>query len=102
MTPTMATRPRERRSIWRVGPESTWTTVLPVAFIIASLISLVILPLVVASHTARMRDEITKFAEPARRTASDVQINLAAEFNEIVAFQVTGQGQYAGNYAALL
>src|SRR5436305_3264853 len=99
---SMATRPRERRSIWRVGPESTWTTVLPVAFIIASLISLVILPLVVASHTARMRDEITQFAEPARRTANRVQINLASEFNQIVAFQVTGQRHFADKYAALL
>ena len=35
---------RERRSLWRVGPESTWTTILPVAFIIASLLALVILP----------------------------------------------------------
>jgi len=74
----MATRPHERRSIWRVGPESTWTTVLPVAFIIASLISLVILPIVVAKHTARMRDEITSLAEPARRTANEVQMDVAS------------------------
>src|SRR5260221_448163 len=37
-------RKQERRSIWRVGPESTRTTVLPVAFIIISLVSLAALP----------------------------------------------------------
>jgi hypothetical protein len=47
-----------RRSIWRVGPQSTWTTVLPVVFIIVSLLSMVILPLVVRNKTAKMRNEI--------------------------------------------
>ena len=60
MTPKPHTK--DRRSIWRVGPESTWTTVLPVTFIIVSLLSLVVLPLVVAWHTARMRDEISRVA----------------------------------------
>jgi signal transduction histidine kinase len=98
----MATLPRERRSIWRVGPKSTWTTVLPVTFIIVSLISLVILPLVVAGHTAKMRMEITKYAEPARRTASDVQLELAQELGQIIAFQATEQPHFAGHYANLL
>src|SRR3954447_1860594 len=84
----------ERRSIWRVGPESTWTTVLPVAFIIVSLISLVILPLVVSSYTAKMRREISPIAEPARRAANQVQVDLSAELDNIIAFQVTGQAQY--------
>jgi len=93
---------RERRSIWRVGTESTWTTVLPVAFIIASLVSLVVLPIVVSTHTARMRREIALNAEPARRIANEVQIDLAAELNEIIAFQVTGQPQYRNEYARLV
>src|SRR2546430_7454296 len=98
----MATRPHERRSIWRVGPESTWTTVLPVAFIIASLISLVILPIVVAKHTARMRDEITSLAEPARRTANEVQMDVASEINTVIAFQVTGQRTYRDEFGRLI
>jgi len=93
---------RERRSIWRVGTESTWTTVLPVAFIIASLLSLVVLPIVVSTHTARMRREIALNAEPARRIANEVQIDLAAELNEIIAFQVTGQPQYRNEYTRLV
>jgi len=92
----------ERRSIWRVGTESTWTTVLPVAFIIASLLSLVILPIVVSSHTSKMRREIALQAEPARRTANEVQTDLASELNKIIAFQVTGQAQYRGDYARLV
>ena len=99
----MAPRPEyERRSIWRVGPESTWTTMLPVAFIILSLVSLVILPIVVSRHTARMRDEITRLAEPARHTANDVQIRIASELDKIIAFQVTEHPQYRGAFVELI
>ena len=88
----------ERRSIWRVGPESTWTTVLPVAFIIVSLLSLVVLPLVVANHTAKMRTEISRLAEPARRAANQMQVDLSAELDDIISYQVTGQPQYRESY----
>ena len=94
--------PIERRSIWRVGPESTWTTVVPVVFIIVSLLTLVILPLVVSSQTAKMREEITRVAEPSRRTANQIQTDLSGELNKIIAFQVTGQGQYRASYYALV
>jgi signal transduction histidine kinase len=93
---------QDRRSVWRVGPESTWTTVLPVAFIIASLVSLVALPLIVASHTRRMRNEITRLAEPARRAASQMQLNLSSELDKIIAFQVTEQDQYRRDYLKLI
>jgi heme exporter protein D len=92
----------ERRSIWRVGPESTWTTVLPVAFIIASLLSLVLLPIVVNNHTRRMRDEINRLAEPARQAANTMQVDLSAEIDNVIAFQVTGQPQYRREYLRLL
>ena len=101
MTPRSATD-RERRSIWRVGPESTWTTVLPVTFIIGSLLSLVILPLAVAKHTRKMRDEISRVAEPARRSANQIQINLSAELDKIIAWQVTGQESYRRDYVRLV
>ena len=92
----------ERRSLWRVGPESTWTTVLPVVFIIVSLLSLVLLPLVVATKTARMRDEISRVAEPARRAANGIQVQLSAELDKLIAYQVTGQEQYRQAYFALV
>jgi len=92
----------ERRSIWRVGPDSSWTTVLPVAFIIVSLGSLVILPLAVSNHTAKMRTEITKVAEPARVVANDMQVNLSSELDRIISFQVTGQSHFAREYDALI
>lgn len=95
-------RREERRSIWRVGPESTWTTVLPVAFIIASLLSLVLLPIIVSNHTRRMRDEINRLAEPARRAANATQVDLSAELDNVIAFQVTGQQQYRREYLRLL
>lgn len=88
--------------MWRVGPESTWTTVLPVAFIIVSLVSLVVLPIVVENRTAKMRSEISRAAEPARRTANEMQRDLAAEIDKIIAYQVTGQEQFRSSYEALL
>jgi signal transduction histidine kinase len=93
---------RERRSFWRVGPESTWTTILPVAFIIVSLLSLVVLPLIVSNHTAAMRREITSIADPARRGVNQIQIDLSSELDKVIAYQVTGQDQYRREYEALL
>jgi signal transduction histidine kinase len=93
--------PIERRSIWRVGPESTWTTVVPVVFIIASLLSLVVLPLVVRNKTARMQNEITRVAEPARRAANQIQTNLSGELDKLIAYQFTGQEQYRRAFYAL-
>src|SRR5213079_1207803 len=93
-SPPLAAPKQERRSIWRVGPKSTWTTVVPVVFIIASLLSLVVLPIVFSAHTARMREEITRVAEPARRAANEIQMDLTAELDKIIAFQVTGQAQF--------
>ena len=99
----MPERPsHDRRSIWRIGPESTWTTVVPVIFIIVSLLSLVVLPLVVANHTAQMRHEITLVAEPARRSANQIQMDISAELDKIIAFQVTGQAQYRDEYYRLV
>ncbi len=93
---------QNRRSIWRVGPESTWPTVLPVAFIIVSLVSLVALPLVVARHTAKMRGEITRVAEPARRAANQIQMDVSSELDKIIAYQVTGQQQYRRMYLEVI
>ena len=98
----MAAPFRERRSLWRSVPESTWTTVVPVAFIIASLLSLVILPLVFSTYTARMRREISRVAEPARGAANEIQMDLSAERDKIIAYQVTGQGQFRDEYLTLL
>jgi signal transduction histidine kinase len=75
---------------------------LPVAFIIVSLVSLVILPIVVSQHTARMRDEITGLAEPARHSANDVQMAIASELNTIIAFQVTEQRQFRDQFVRLI
>jgi signal transduction histidine kinase len=97
-----STSPTERRSIWRIDPDSTWTTVLPVAFIIISLLSLLILPIVVGTRTARMRREILSVAEPARAAANEIQMDLSAELDKVISFQVTGQQQYRRAYETLL
>ncbi|HJT18081.1 MAG TPA: hypothetical protein VJ853_11855, partial [Thermoanaerobaculia bacterium] len=92
----------ERRSIWRVGPESTWTTVLPVIFVIASLVALAVLPVLVGRHTAEMRDQITRVAEPARRAANEIQLGLSSELDKVIAYQVTGESQYRNDYRTVL
>ena len=98
----VSNNPIDRRSIWRVGPESTWTTVVPVVFIIVSLLSLVVLPVVVSNKTAKMRGEITRIAEPARRSANQIQTGLSGELDKIIAYQVTGQEQYRSVFYALV
>jgi len=90
----------ERRSIWRVGPESTWTTIVPVVFIIVSLLSLSILPLVVSNKMTKMRNEIESIAEPARQAANAIQTDLSGEVDNIIAFQVTQHSQYRREYFA--
>jgi signal transduction histidine kinase len=92
----------DRRSIWRVGPESTWTTVVPVVFIIVSLLSLALLPVIVANKTRKMREEITSIAEPAREAANYIQMDLSAEVDKLIAFQVTGQQNYLQEYYGLV
>lgn len=92
----------DRRSIWRVGPESTWTTVVPVVFIIVSLLSLAVLPVIVANKTKKMREEITRVAEPARQAANYIQMDLSAEVDKLIAYQVTGQSNYRREYYALV
>jgi len=93
---------RERRSIWRVGPESTWTTVLPVIFVIASLLALAVLPVIVGTHTADMRNQITRIAEPSRTAADEIQVGLSSELDKVIAFQVTGESQYRNDYRTIL
>jgi signal transduction histidine kinase len=96
-------RKTERRSIWRVGPDSTWTTIVPVVFIIASLLTLVLLPIYFGRHTSQMRAEITEVAEPSRRAANEIQADLSTELGEIIAWQATnGQPQYRADYVRLL
>ncbi|HEY6136747.1 MAG TPA: HAMP domain-containing sensor histidine kinase [Thermoanaerobaculia bacterium] len=75
---------------------------LPVVFVIVSLLSLVVLPIVVSKHTARMRDEITRLAEPARHTANDVQMAIASELDKIIAYQFTEQTQYRDAFVQLI
>jgi signal transduction histidine kinase len=98
----VAERKTERRSIWRVGPDSTWTTIVPVAFIIASLLTLVLLPIFFGRHTTQMRAEITEVAEPSRRAANEIQADLSTELDHIIAWQAMGQTQFRDDYFRLL
>jgi len=86
----VAERQTERRSIWRVGPDSTWTTIVPVVFIIVSLLALVLLPIYFGRHTSTMRREITEVAEPSRSAANEIQSDLSTELGQIIAWQATG------------
>ena len=67
-----------------------------------SLLSLALLPVVVASKTRKMREEITSIAEPARQAANFIQMDLSAEVDKLIAYQVTGQQNYKREYLALV
>jgi signal transduction histidine kinase len=67
-------------------------------FIIASLLTLVLLPIFFGNRTAKMRTEITAVAEPSRLHASRIQTDLSTELDKIIAFQVTNQHQYVDDY----
>jgi signal transduction histidine kinase len=75
---------------------------MPVVFIIVSLLSLVILPAIVARKTERTRAEISNVAEPARNAANQIQVHLSAEVDKLIAWQVTGQEQYRRDYFVLI
>lgn len=75
---------------------------MPVVFIIVSLLSLVVLPVIVSRKTARMREEIVTVAEPARRAANQIQMDLSAELDKIIAWQVTSQENYRRDYFRLI
>jgi signal transduction histidine kinase len=71
-------------------------------FIIVSLLSLALLPVVVANKTNQMREEITRIAEPARQAANYIQTDLSGEVDKLIAYQVTGQSSYRREYYALV
>jgi len=98
----VAERQTERRSIWRVGPDSTWTTIVPVVFIIVSLLALVLLPIYFGRQTSAMRREITDVAEPSRSAANEIQSDLSTELGQIIAWQAMGQPQYQREYRRVL
>jgi signal transduction histidine kinase len=85
-----------------VGPDSTWTTVIPVVFIIASLLTLVLLPIFLDKRTAQMRVEITGVAEPSHHAANAIGSELSTELNKIIAWQQTGQVQFRDDYQKLV
>src|SRR3954454_10461388 len=72
----MAERREERRRIWRVGPESTWKTVLRLTFIIASRLALVLLPINLSNHSRRILDDIKRLPHLAQKATSRMQVDL--------------------------
>jgi len=72
----------------------TWKTILPVTFIILSLLAMVALPLVGLRRTNAMREKLDRLSEPAREDASRIELALAIELDNIIGFQVTEQPQY--------
>jgi len=74
----------------------------PVVFIIVSLLSLAVLPVIFDSHTAKMRQEITAVAEPSRSAANKIQSDLSTELDAVIAWQATNQNQFRDRYRDLV
>ena len=66
MAPAAPSSLIDRRSIWRVGPESTWTTILPVVFIIVSLLWVIAYRFINPPITATMIGDIIAGREANR------------------------------------
>ena len=79
-----------------------WSRVVPLAFIILSLISLVLVPLLVRRHTENLRNEMRVAVEPAGYIADRIEGLLATELSLLIAFQVTEQPQYIRRYQELV
>src|SRR5262249_48218801 len=45
-----------------------------------------------------MRQEISRVPEPTRKAANDIQMDLSAEVDRLMAYQVTAQRQYRDQY----
>ncbi|HXI14055.1 MAG TPA: ATP-binding protein [Thermoanaerobaculia bacterium] len=78
----------------------TWKTILPVTFIILSLLAIVALPLVGLRKANAMRRELDRISEPARENANRIELALAIELDNIIGFQVTEQDQYRRAFQA--
>ncbi|MBX6363712.1 MAG: PAS domain S-box protein, partial [Gemmatimonadetes bacterium] len=70
-------------------------TFIPLALVLVSLASLILVPFLVQRSVDELRREITHVAEPARALVTEIQLVLALEVAGARAFLLTGDSRYA-------
>jgi signal transduction histidine kinase len=74
----------------------------PLAFVLLSLVALVLLPILVRQRTNRIRAELRAAIEPARDATEDAARDLAEQLANVIAYQATEQAQYVEAYRRIL
>gem|GEM_PF-458146 len=92
----IAAGPKKTANMTRDG--RSWRRILPLTFILSSLVALVVLPIWTKRRTDAMRHEISATIEPASKIADDIQTILSTELSLIISYQVTEQGHFAALY----
>lgn len=76
---------------------SRWRTLLPLALVLLSLLSLALLPLFIERRLAALRNRLDT-AESARHVATEIELGLAAEAAGTRGYLLTGDTRYAAAY----
>src|SRR6185503_2415478 len=93
MTDAELVTPRERSALHR-----SWTTWLPLALVVISLLSLAFVPLLVQRRTNALRDQIASSAEPSRALIAEIQGSLALETAGARGFLLTGDEGFVARH----
>lgn len=93
----MAARPEEAPA--QAAHIPLWATTLPMAFVVLSLIALVLVPIFVGRRTRALWVEIANVAEPADFLVDRIQFALAREIAGVRGFLLTGEPGFLDLYA---
>ncbi|HUF51887.1 MAG TPA: ATP-binding protein [Longimicrobiales bacterium] len=69
---------------------STWMARVPVAFVLVSLLGLLVVPIPAKRTTTSLRDEIANVVEPAQRQVAQLQFALTLQVAAVRGFLLTG------------
>ncbi len=95
MTPDPSLRPiqEDRRRI-AVDRLPAWARWLPLAFVVFSLVAMLVIPLLVGRRQETLRREISETMVPAQARLSQILVALAAEVSAMRGFEVTGSSRF--------
>ena len=92
----------ERRSLWSARElASTWRTWLPFAFVIFSLLTVLLTPILLERRIRGLREDVSQVIEPARTTVRQLQIGFARQASVIRSFLLQRDQRFLRQFAAL-
>ena len=81
-----------------LGRPTRRQTILPLALVLTSLLSLVLLPVITMQATESIRDDIATLAEPARSQVTRIQNAIALESATVRGYVLTGDPEVARHH----